>query len=60
MDLYTTDYAGINRALKRRVRKAKQAGSAVMTETTSFMENVSKALDELWQAAKRSKEGNEK
>lgn len=42
-----TDYAGLNRALKRRVKAARAADAEQMLLSTDFVANVSQALDEL-------------
>lgn len=49
-----TDYAGLNRALKRRVKTAKRDEQNEMTEPTAFLENISKAFDELWLNTKKN------
>lgn len=41
------DIKGVNRALKRKVRKARKENHGTMFESTDFMENVSNALDDL-------------
>jgi hypothetical protein len=41
------DFKAVNRALKRKVRKARKDNNGSMTESTDFMENISKAFDEL-------------
>lgn len=55
-----TDYAGLNRALKRRVKAARVADAEQMLLSTDFVANVSKALDELvWDWRKRQREVDE-
>lgn len=41
------DFKGVNRALKRKVKKARKDDVSSMTESTDFMEYLSKAFDEL-------------
>ncbi len=41
------DIKGVNRALKRKVKKARKENVEFMTENTDFMNNVSNAFDEL-------------
>ena len=41
-------YAETNRALKRKVRKAKKEGAVSMTLPTDFLNAVSSCLDDLW------------